>query len=144
VFSHKVFLFLSEVTEVSGRASSEDLASRDGDVSFNDSSSRDDSKAFDSCTSVYSCSHTDEAEVLNSTGIKAGVRADLNVVSNGNLIACGGVVASDVNVVLDDGVLADVNSGLVSTDDNSVPERSSFSKIDITDDSGIRRDPVGS
>jgi hypothetical protein len=93
---------------------------------------------------VYSCSHADEAEVLNSTGIKASVGADLNVVSNGNLIACGGVVASDVNVVLDDGVLSNVNSGLISTNDNSVPERGSFSKIDITDDSGIRRDPVGS
>ena len=87
--------------------------------------------------------HTDKGEVLESAGIKVGVRADLNIVSDGNVILGLSGAAADMNVVLNDRVLTDGDDGLVSTDHSSVPERGSFTEVNITDDSGIRRDPVG-
>ena len=85
-------------------------------------------------------SHADKCEVLEGAGIEVSVRADLDIVSNSD--NTGVRVASNVDVVLNDRVLADVDGGLVSTDNSSVPERSTLTKVDVSDDSGIGGNPV--
>jgi len=85
-------------------------------------------------------SHADKCEVFEGAGIELSVRADLDIVSNSD--NTGVRVASDVDVVLNDRVLADVDGGLVSTNNSSVPERGTLTKVDVADDSGIGGNPV--
>ena len=142
MFRHEVFLLLSEVTEVLGRAAGEDLTRWDSGTLGEDCTSGHDSEGLDLGVAGDSRSHANKRVVLESACIERHIGSNVNVLTNDNSVASLLGRASDVNLVLNGSVLADRDLGGISTDDDAVPERGSLTEANISDHGSVRSNPI--
>lgn len=118
VLRHQVLLFLSQVTKVFGRSTSEDLTRWHSRAFGNDCACGDDGERFDSGSTADRGSHADEGIVVERARVKLRVGSDITVLADGNGVAIPTCIAADAHQVLDGCVLTNDNAcGVTAHDD---------------------------
>lgn len=93
-------------------------------------------------STAHSGTHADECIIFERARVEGGIWTDVTILSNINSVAGLASIATDTCQILNSRVLANVDLGGVSTDNDAVPYRGSFSKTYISDNCSIRSDPI--
>lgn len=142
MLSHQVSLFLSEVAKVSGGSACEDLSRWDSSALSDDGASGDNSERFNLSSTANCRAHANEGVVFESAGIELRIWSNIHVLPNSHLVASLLSVASDSSQVLDGRVFADSDRCSIASDNNTVPERGSFTEADVSDHGSVWSNPI--
>ncbi len=95
--------------------------------------------AFNLGTCMHSGSHTDMSERFNRACIESDIGANEGIISDFDILTCGG---RDVSSIFNDDVLANLDLSMIAPENDSMPQRRTFTNLNVADDSGIWCNPV--